>query len=261
MNWFKSFSKFHKVYFIFFLFVNIFFFLSPLYTNGTILDIINPLAILGLLSAVSGLLAAVYTARAEVTAYAWGVVNTCLYIFVSLSRTMYAEVILYVLYMLPMNCYGFYAWRKNALKAKKIGSESYTIEVRSLNKKQWIKLIMFIVVVWFIYSKFVYYLPNIIKNITGNTIPLDRNYLIDSFTATLTICAVIVSTQRFKETWYFWLLSDVVGIMLYLKSLMSDPIFSIIALSGALMWIQFTVNAIYGIILWKKIDRKQLSSK
>lgn len=257
MSWFKSFSKFHKIYFIFFLLVNLFFFFSPLYTGGTIGDTINPLSILGLLSAVSGLLAAVYTARAEAAAYAWGVVNTCFYVFVSLSRTMYAEVILYTLYMLPMNCYGFYAWRKSALKAKENGSESSTIEVRSLNKKQWLGLIVFVVIVWFLYSRFAYYLPNIIKNVTGNIIPPDRNYLIDSFTATLTICAVIVSTQRFKETWYFWLLSDAVGIVLYLKSLISDPVFSLAALSGALMWIQFTVNSVYGIILWKKIDKKQ----
>lgn len=257
MTWFKSFSKFHKGYFIFFLLVNIFFFFSPLYSGGSISETITVLSIAGLLSAVTGLLAAVYTARAEAAAYAWGVVNTCFYIFISLSRTMYAEVILYTLYMLPMNCYGFFAWRKSALEAKKDNSESSTIEVRSLNKKQWIGIIIFIIVLWFLYSRFAYYLPDIIKNFTGNIIPPDKSYLIDSFTATVTICAVIVSTQRFKETWYFWLLADAVGIVLYLHSFLSDPNLSLAALSGALMWIQFTVNSVYGIILWKKIDKRQ----
>lgn len=257
MEWFKSFSKFHKIYFVFFLIVNIFFFFSPLYTGGSISEVINILTIAGLFSAITGLFAAIYTARAETAAYAWGVINTCFYIFVSLSRHMYAEVILYTIYMLPMNIYGFFAWRKSTLENKQSDSSSQTIEVRTLKKKQWIGIVIFVVVVWFLYSRFVYYLPNIIQNTFNNIIAPDKNYLIDSFTATVTICAVIVSTQRFKETWYFWLLSDSVGIVLYLHSLFGNPVFSLAALSGAMMWIQYTVNSLYGLVVWKKIDKNQ----
>ncbi|WP_297632865.1 nicotinamide riboside transporter PnuC [uncultured Clostridium sp.] len=256
-NWFKKFSKFHKIYFIFFLIVNIFFFFSPLFTGGSLTSSLTLLAIAGLVSTITGLFAAVYTARAEAAAYAWGVANTIFYIGVSLSRHMYAEVILYTLYMLPMNTYGFFAWRKSAQAAKEKDSSSSAIEVRSLKKKQWIGIIFFVVIVWALYSQFVYHLPSIVHSLFGTTIPGDSAYLVDSFTATVTICAVIISTQRFKETWYFWILSDAVGILLYVHSLMSSPEFSLAALSGALMWVQFTVNAVYGLLVWKKIQRKE----
>lgn len=256
-NWFKKFSKFHKIYFVFFLIINIFFFISPLFTGAPIKTSLNILAIAGLLSTITGLFAAVYTARAESAAYAWGVVNTIVYIAVSLSRHMYGEVILYTIYMLPMNMYGFYAWSKSAKAAKEKDSSSSTIEVRSLKKKQWIGIILFVIIVWGLYSQFVYHLPSIVHSLFGATIPHDTSYLIDSFTATVTICAVIVSTQRFKQTWYFWILSDGVGIILYLHSLFAAPVFSLAALSGAMMWIQFTVNAIYGLLVWRKIQTSE----
>lgn len=257
INSFKKFSKFHKVYLIFFLVVNILFFISPVFQGESLATSLTIVTIAGLLSTITGLFAAIYTARAEVAAYAWGVANTCFYIFVSLSRHMYGEVILYTLYMLPMNCYGFYAWKKSTLEAQKKDASSSTIEVRSLKLKQWIAVIIFVIVVWALYSQFVYHLPEIIKSLFNFTIEPDTSYLIDSFTATITICAVIVSTQRFKETWYFWILSDAVGIALYIHSLVAAPVFSLGALSGAMMWIQFTVNAVYGLILWKKIDVKE----
>lgn len=257
INAFKRFSTFHKIYFIFFFVVNIIFFFSPLYTGGSLSQSLSLLAIAGLISTLTGLFAAIYTARAEAAAYAWGVANTIFYIFVSLSRHMYAEVILYTLYMLPMNIYGFFAWTKSAKEAHQKDSSASTIEVRSLKAKQWIGIIVFIIVVWLCYSQFVHHLPNILFDLFGLKIPYDTAYLIDSFTATVTICAVIVSTQRFKETWYFWILSDAVGIFLYVHSLLAAPEFSLAALSGALMWVQFTVNALYGLITWKKIEKKE----
>lgn len=257
INWFKKFSKFHKIYFIFFLIVNLFFFFSPLFTGGSLSSSLSLIALAGLVSTITGLFAAVYTARAESAAYAWGVANTIFYIWVSLSRHMYGEVILYTIYMLPMNTYGFFAWSKSAKEAQKKDSSASTIEVRSLKRKQWIGIIIFIIVVWLLYSQFVYHLPSIVQSLFGTTIPHDTAYLIDSFTATVTICAVIISTQRFKETWYFWILSDGVGIILYVHSLMISPEFSLAALSGALMWVQFTVNAVYGLLVWKKIQTKE----
>lgn len=255
MNFFKKFSPFHKVYFLVFLILNLVLFFAPLFTGGKI----DTLVIIGLISTISGLLAGIYTARAEVAAYVWGIVNTVVYIVISISNHMYAEVILYIVYMLPMNCYGLYSWSKSAKESKHEGADetSSTIEIKSLKASSWIYIIIGIIVVWAAYAAFVYYLPEIFQSVAGITIPRDSVWYIDSFTATIMIFAVVVSTLRFKETWYFWIVGDGVGILLYLIALTHHASFSFSTLSGAIMWIQFTVNAVYGLMVWKKLGREQ----
>ncbi|MGL5616939.1 MAG: nicotinamide riboside transporter PnuC [Sarcina sp.] len=257
MKFFKAYSPFHKIYFLLFLILNLIIFFMPVFQTGSFSSVITILSIAGLISTISGLFAGIYTARAEVAAYTWGVVNVCFYIFISLSRHMYAEVILYTVYMLPMNIYGYFAWKKSANSIKHKDTTNSTIEVRSIKKSSWIYIIIFVLVVWVAYGTFVYYLPTIFMSLFSMKIAPDTTFYIDSFTATVTICAVIISTRRFKETWYFWLLSDSVGIILYLVSLFNSGSFSFAALSGAIMWIQFTINAVYGIIVWKKLEKKE----
>ena len=254
MNFFSKFSLFHKIYFLVFLIFNLILFFMPLAQGQSI----NILGYVGLVVSVSGLFAAIYTARAEVPAYIWGVINTVFYIIISIENHMYAEIILYIVYMLPMNIYGFFSWRKSAQEAKQDGSEeSATIEVKSLKASSWTAIIIGILVVWAAYATFVYYLPEILNFVAGISIPRDHVWYIDSFTATVTIFAVVIATLRYKETWYFWILGDAVGIILYIIALTQSSSFSFSTISGAMMWIQFTVNAIYGLIVWKRLGDKQ----
>lgn len=254
MNFFNKYSTFHKIYFVVFLLINLALFFIPLTQGGSI----DFLVVAGLISTISGLFAGIYTARAEVAAYVWGVVNTIFYICISVENHMYAEVILYVIYMLPMNIYGFFAWRKSARETKHVeGETESTIEVQSLKASSWIYVIIGVLVVWAGYGAFVYFLPDIFQAVAGFTIPADKVWYIDSFTATITIFAVVIATRRYKETWYFWIVGDGVGILLYVISLIEHGGFSASTLSGAIMWTQFTVNAIYGLIVWKKLGKEQ----
>ncbi|MGL4761716.1 MAG: nicotinamide riboside transporter PnuC [Sarcina sp.] len=254
MNFFSKYSVFHKIYFAVFLIFNLIIFFMPIAQGKGV----SVMGIVGIIVSISGLFAAIYTARAEVAAYIWGVINTIFYIVISISNHMYAEIILYIVYMLPMNIYGFFAWRKSAQLAKHAkGETSSTIEVKSLKASSWIAIVVGIVVVWVAYAAFVYYLPEILSSVAGISIPRDHVWYIDSFTATITIFAVVVSTLRYKETWYFWIVGDGVGIALYLIALTQHTSFSFSTLSGAMMWIQFTVNAIYGLMVWRKLGNEQ----
>lgn len=257
MNFFKKYSTFHKIYFIVFFCFNIFTFCLELYNEKTFTAGVVIVLIASIISTLSGLFAGIYTARAEVAAYTWGIINTCFYIFISITNHMYAEVILYVVYMLPMNIYGYFAWKKSAKETKHDNTTESTIEVRSLSLKQKILIIPGVLILWGLYALFIYNLPSILQPILGFRIAADNLFYIDSFTATVTIFAVVISTKRFRETWYFWIVSDGVGIILYLTSLFTKTSFSFSSLSGAMMWVQYTVNAIYGVIVWKKLDKAE----
>ncbi len=261
MNFFKKYSTFHKIYFLVFFCFNIFTFGLELYNEKTFTTGIVIVLIASIISTISGLFAGIYTARAEVAAYTWGIINTCFYIFISITNHMYAEVILYVIYMLPMNIYGYFAWKKSARESRHDNTTESTIEVRSLSKKQIGLIVPGVLILWGLYALFIYNLPNILQPILGFRIPEDHLFYIDSFTATVTIFAVIVSTKRFKETWYFWILSDGVGAILYFTSLFTKTSFSFSSLSGAMMWIQYVTNAVYGVMMWKKLNKVEHEDK
>lgn len=69
MNFFKSFSKFHKIYFVVFLLLNIVLFFVPAIQSGSLDSILTLTGIIGLVATIAGLFAAIYTARASVVCY------------------------------------------------------------------------------------------------------------------------------------------------------------------------------------------------
>lgn len=252
MKFFKNLSTFHKIFLIVFFTFNVGLSLTHIVQAEELNDAFSPLMLVSLVSALTGIFAAIYTARGQVVAYVWGFFNVVSYIFVSISGHMYGEVLLYVLYMLPMQFVGFYSWRKSAKQ-----SNGGTVEAKKMTKKHWMIFGAFFVIFWAAYGTLVYNLPTVFDNLFGITIPHDKEFLIDSLTATLTVCAVVLATNRFIEQWYLWIIADAIGILLYISSLVRHGGFSISALSGAMMWAQFTINSIYGFIVWRKLQKKK----
>ena len=250
MNFFKSYSKFHKIYFVSFLILNLIIFFSPTFTGSkeSIGELFTWSSVIPLISTLTGLLAAIYTARGQVLAYVWGFFNVSTYIIVSYSQHLYGEVSLYLLYMLPMQIVGFYSWKKNLN-----GNE---VKAKTMKAKHWIMFAIFVCVFWGLYATYVYHLPNILDALFGISIPMDKQFMIDSLTATLTVSAVILATNRFVEQWYMWMISDSIGIILFIIKIVESGSFTVGAFSGAVMWIQFTSNAIYGFITWRKLNKK-----
>lgn len=252
MNFFNRFSKFHKIYFLVFFTFNIILFVGNIYNTTPMSSALTPLSIVALISTLTGIFAAIYTARGEVAAYVWGFFNVVSYIFVSYSRHFYGEVILYTLYMLPMQFVGYYTWYKSAKESK-----SGHVEAKRMTVKTWGIFVILFIIIWGLYATFVYHLPNILYLTSGIIIPPDKTFLIDSLTATLTISAVILATNRFVEQWYMWIISDSIGIVLFIISIIESGSITMSAISGAMMWIQFTTNAIYGYYVWRRLNKKQ----
>lgn len=257
MKFFKNFSTFHKIFFLVFFTFNVGLSITHIVQAKDMQDAFSPLMLISLVSAITGIFAAIYTARGQVVAYIWGFFNVVSYIFVSISGHMYGEVLLYVLYMLPMQFVGFFAWRKSAKE-----SNGGTVEAKKMTKKHWMIFGVFFVIFWAAYGTLVYNLPTVFDTLFGFTIAHDKEFLIDSLTATLTVCAVVLATNRFIEQWYLWIVADAIGIILYISSLIHHGGFSISALSGAMMWCQFTINSIYGFIVWRKLqNQKEAAAK
>ena len=83
----------------------------------------------------------------------------------------------------------------------------------------------------------------ILKKI-GNALPYA-----DAFTNVLSIIAMILMVKRYIEQWAVWILIDIVSIYMwfFIKSNYNITI----------MWIAYLINAIYGLVNWMILYKKE----
>ncbi|MGL4654850.1 MAG: nicotinamide riboside transporter PnuC [Sarcina sp.] len=253
MKFFNKYSKFHKGYFVIFSILNIAVFALSIYNKAILGENPSIFDVLAFVSTMTGMLSSIYTARGELGAFTWGVVNTFTYIFVAWHSQIYGQAILYIFFETPMQVVSYFMWKKSM-------KNSTTVEPRKLNSKQWIMTIVLFVIVWVAYGIFIKMLPSIFESTFGIHIAADPLYIVDSLSTTVTVTAVLLTCMRFLEQWYFWIASSTIGIILFIASLYVSN-FSLNSLSAMIMWAEFLSNSLYGFIAWRKLHKNRLKQE
>ncbi|MGL5574867.1 MAG: nicotinamide mononucleotide transporter, partial [Sarcina sp.] len=169
MQFFKNFTLFQKAFFLFFTIVSVIAFLLPALILGkSFSSLFSPLGILGLICTISGILVSIYTAKASISGYVWWWVNTGTFAVIALSGDLYGQFIKNFLILLPLQIYGFIAWRRNMSATK-----SDEIAIRKFNKQQTVLYIGLAIICFILYAIFLKELPNILKSLFGITIAND----------------------------------------------------------------------------------------
>ncbi|MGL5616682.1 MAG: nicotinamide riboside transporter PnuC [Sarcina sp.] len=247
MKFYKDLTGFQKFFLIFFLVTGFLTFFQPvLMSQGSFSSIFTVIGIIGLISTVSGVFTCIYQARASLSCYFWWILNTITYAIVALHGALYGQVIQNIIFLLPLEIMGFIAWKRHIQT-----STHGEIDVVRFTKKHWIFSIIGLAIAWVVYGYFLIKLPLIFKVLFGMNISADPSYIMDSFTAVMTIYAVWLTSKRYLEQWYFWFLSNL-GVVLFIESMIKSGTVTVNDLSGALVWIQFGVSAIYGYYCWRK---------
>lgn len=261
MQFFKNFTLFQKAFFLFFTIVSIIAFLLPALILGkSFSSLFSPLGILGIICTISGILVSIYTAKASISGYVWWWVNTGTFAVIALSGDLYGQFIKNFLILLPLQIYGFIAWRRNMSATK-----SDEIAIRKFTKQQAILYIGLAVICFILYAIFLKELPNILKSLFGITIANDPQIILDSITSTLTIIAVYLTGKRFVEQWYFWLVSNSLGVIMFVIQTahagVSNPAMFVGDLSNTITILQYGIGAIYGFILWRAMYKAYLQKE
>lgn len=136
---------------------------------------------------------------------------------------LYAETLLQV-YYIAMAFYGFYIWKFGSQK-----HDSKPIEVWSWRSH-------IIVISLGLISTF------LLGYILANYTEAASSYL-DSFTTVFAIIATFMTAQRILENWIYWIIIDSISIFLYANR--GGYLF-------ALLFLTYTLIAIYGFIYWRK---------
>lgn len=192
--------------------------------------------LIGLCASLTGMLSVVLVAKGKTWNYYPGIVNVVLYAFVAYGQKYYGEVMLNLLYFLPMQFIGLFLWRKNGV------SETKQNDVR-VAEMTWRSRI-----VWSVLCLAATAAYALVLKAMGGALPI-----VDSLTAVLSIVAMIFMVKRYVEQWIVWIVIDLLTIYMWLVAFMADGN----DISILVMWTSYLVNAVYGWLNWRARYRAQ----
>ena len=223
MQLFKEWTWFERIWLLLFSIVNVFLYLK--WDSGLI----------GLISAMSGMLCVVLVAKGKISNFVFGIVNTATYAYISYGYGLYGESMLNALFYLPTQFIGLWMWQRHR-SVNKVRDED--IEIKRLNVKGWAIVIASVVVGAYAYMHVL--------------MALDAQQVrIDSVAVVMSVVAQILLTLRYAEQWVLWILVNLLSIVLWVVTLSqsggSDYTMPV-------MWTAFLINSIYGWINWLKLQ-------
>lgn len=185
----------------------------------------------GIIASITGIWNVVLVAKGKISNYYFGIVTVSCYAFVAYTQKYYGEVMLNVLYFLPMQFVGFFLWKKR--KAK-----SSNVKAIFMSKNQRILWVLVTIISTIAYGF-------ILKKLGGN-LPF-----IDASSTSMSVIAMILMVFAFVEQWILWILVDIVSIAMWFIAMLNGG--KDIAI--LIMWIAFLVNALYGFYNWIKLSK------
>ena len=224
MQLFKEWTWFERIWLLLFSIVNVFLYLK--WDSGLI----------GLISAMSGMLCVVLVAKGKISNFVFGIVNTATYAYISYGYGLYGESMLNALFYLPTQFIGLWMWQRHR-SVNKVRDED--IEIKRLSVKGWAIVIASVVVGAYAYMLVL--------------MALDAQQVrIDSVAVVMSVVAQILLTLRYAEQWVLWILVNLLSIVLWVVTLSqsggSDYTMPV-------MWTAFLINSIYGWINWLKLQQ------
>lgn len=184
---------------------------------------------IGIAGAVCGIASSVLTGKGKISAYIIGGAGRIFYAFVAWNALFYGEVMLNLLYFVPMEFVGIYFWNKN------MNTETHEVNKQSMSFRKMILLAVIIFACTFLYGIFLKHL--------GGALPY-----FDSFTNVVSVIAMIVTIKRYWQQWILWCVVNLVSISMWLVSFLNGTG----SIAVLLMWCIYLANSIIMLIKWIK---------
>ena len=198
--------------------------------NNIAFTVLNyPISYVELIGTLFGFISVYLAARANILTWGTGIINELFLFIMFFQIQLYADMFLQV-YFFAVTIYGWYNWKKKP-KQNSITSISFTSKI-------WITgtIIAGTLFTGFLFSNIHLHLPKYFA--------IEAAYpYIDSFVMILSIFATVLLAQKKLETWYLWIIIDVICVFLFFKK-------GVVFL--ALEYLIFWGMAVNGLLNWKK---------
>jgi len=179
-------------------------------------------------AAILGVIYLVLSIKQNIWLWLFGLLTSVLYIYVFLTSKFYADMSLQVYYVV-ISIYGWMHWQKGGKVTKELPVSSSGKMLMSWLLGSWI-------ILWIGMSAFLMYQ-------TDSDVPIG-----DGFTTAGSIVATWMLARKIKEHWIFWVIIDLVSLILYIEK-------SLFATSG--LFLIYTTMAIVGYIEWQRDYKKR----
>jgi len=176
----------------------------------------------------TGLLCAYFASEGKRISYILGLINYLLMGYVSFLNNLYGIFFFYIFIFSPLQVEGFYTWNKNL-------NESKCVKVREFNLKNSIIVSVSCITASLILGYLLTLIPN------------QRLAFMDASSNCINLCGVILMILRFKESWWLWLINNIIDLSIWIITFTNKGEGSAMML---LVSIGYLLINIYGIIKW-----------
>lgn len=183
-------------------------------------------------AALTGVWCVILTGKGKRSSFLFGTVNVVFYAMISFQARYYGEVMLNILYYLPMNFVGWFAWKKH------MNEETGEVVKRRLprNRRVWVYGLTAAAIL----------LYGLVLKALGGNLPY-----VDSMSTVVSVTAQILSVKRLTEQWVLWIVVDVVTVVMWgINFAQGGETVATLA-----MWSVYLINAVIMYIRWNREGR------
>lgn len=205
-------------------------FLASMLILQIVVFCISPDTPLNIIAGIAGVIAVVLCAKGKISFYFIGFIQTFSYLYLAWTNHFYGEVIENVFYLVTM-VWGIYLWRKNM---NKNDDDTSDVKAKKFTLLQWVLSIVGTII------------ATILVGMWLDSIGSNQAYL-DAATNVMAIFAQLLMVWRFREQWIWWIIIDIICIIMW---------FNVGNWSMVAMYIAWTANCIYGWYNWTKLSKR-----
>jgi nicotinamide mononucleotide transporter len=185
------------------------------------------------IAVVTGIASVWYSRKVNILVYPVGIINTVIYIYISLKGHLLGEASVNFYYTV-MSIYGWLIW------AKKDTQHHHLIRITNSSAKDWIFQLLFFA---FFYLAIFISLTYLKKEFTPGAVPWA-----DAFASATAYTGMWLMAKKKVESWYWWIATNISSIPLYfIKHYVFTSVYYLILL----------VFAFWGLSEWKRRSRNQ----
>ena len=186
-------------------------------------------SIISILIIITSLLNSIFASNFKRKNYIYGLICYLLMGLVAYKNQIYGMFFFYIFIFSPLQIFGFINWNKK--------DKNNNLEVRSFSTKNRILTITSCII---LSLSFAFILQKI---------PGAKFTYLDAFSNIINLCGVILLALRFNESWWLWLINNVLDVILWTNVYHISGDYSMTMLTSSIVYL--IVN-IYGIYKWNK---------
>lgn len=203
---------------------------------AVIFTVISKDSLFGFTVFITGVLCVVLTAKGKLASYGFGMYNTFGYAYLAYINGLFGEVMLNLLFFVPMNIVGFYMWKRNMQGGK--------LSMRQMNAVGVVLTIVICIA------------GALLLGYSLSFIPEQNSPYIDALTTVLSVVATILTVRRFKEQWLVYIVLNMFTVLLWVIRTIEGSGEGLLMI---VMWSAYLLNAGYGYYNWNKGAKEALA--